>query len=151
MLIIYFSILEPIFNQYPLLNVKSLTNKTALIEIDWLKSFILNGPLIKYQVILNELIVYEGNMTNLLTYVNITECLPNKKFDLVKKTDYYFIINIRIKVLNDFFIGMSPDLEIPVNCSIEVPNFSFYKTSVFLDSWIGVVLFLIGFFILMCK
>jgi hypothetical protein len=123
------------------------------LEIDWIKSFILNGPLIKYQIILNNNNIYEGNLTNYQVTLNITECLPrksNKKplIPTLYSDGYYFPVVLRIKVFNDLFSAMSPDLEIPVNCTIDITNLSFYKNNPLLESWIGVVIFLIGFILL---
>ncbi len=123
------------------------------MEIDWIKSFILNGPLIKYQIILNNNNIYEGNLTNYQVTLNITECLPrksNKKplIPTLYSDGYYFPVVLRIKVFNDLFSAMSPDLEIPVNCTIDITNLSFYKNNPLLESWIGVVIFLIGFILL---
>ena len=121
-----------------------------------MKSFILNGPLIKYQIILNNLNVYEGNLTYFQAYVNITQCLPNKSMKKplipsVYSDGYYFPVVLRIKVFTDMFSAMSPDLEIPVNCTIDITNLSFYKNNPLLESWIGVFIFLIGFILLIGK
>jgi hypothetical protein len=136
-----------------LINSDSLSNKSAILEIDWLKSFILNGPLVKYQIILNNINVYEGNLTYVQTSVNVTECLPNKsnkkpQIPSIFNDGYYFPVVLRIKVFTDLFSAMSPDLEIPVNCTIDISNISFYKNNPLLESWIGVVVFLIGFILL---
>ena len=52
--------LEPIAVRNPEVELNEIENKTAAIQINWANIFILNGPLVKYEVLINNETYYQG-------------------------------------------------------------------------------------------
>jgi hypothetical protein len=114
--------LEPIAVRNPEVELGETENKTAIIDINWTNIFILNGPLMKYEVLINNETYYQGIETQFKAAVNITDCVANKS-KLIEEhantgVDYgYFDVQIQIRAYNNMFESLSPLLELQINCT----------------------------------
>lgn len=114
--------LEPIAVRNPEVELNEIENKTATIDINWANIFILNGPLVKYEVLINNETYYQGIETEFKALVNITDCVANKNMSIEQHenagAEYgYFYAQVQIRAYNNMFENLSPLLELPINCT----------------------------------
>jgi hypothetical protein len=71
-----------------------------LIKIDWSNSFLLNGPLVSYQLLVNNVSIYFGKNTKAITSYKVEKCVYstfiNEKNFITR--GYFNVLDIELKV-----------------------------------------------------
>ena len=128
------------------------------IEIDWSNAFFLNGPLIEYDLRINENSAYIGKLTKIIWPIIDKSCklneYVNKNVDNGKVLRGYFtILNVQLKVETTFSEETSPVIQIPVNCTnkglLGLQTAAEEATTRYLEPWIASLIFVIALFVLL--
>lgn len=104
----------PIFEKQPVIRSIGFSNNTALVQLDWTESFILNGDILGYDLIINNNSLHIGKNSSFFYAANLSDC---------ENTNYgYFTVDVQLLLVTESHTVKSPKMQMKVNCSSKVYN-----------------------------
>lgn len=112
---------------------QTFANDSVLIKLDWTNAFLLNGPLLHYNLSINNQTIYEGKMTSVITAIKLEECIYNRYTNSYGYTThgYFNVLNIRITVSTIYTMKTVQLVDKLLNCSRNFFFFSFKKINLY--------------------
>ena len=99
-------------------SLNQTSNGTTLIAMDWSNAFFLNGPLVEYDLFINQKSVYKGILTKTTAPLRVDQCQLNEYTTKGHTLRGYFnILNIQLKARTAYSEETSPNIMVPFNCT----------------------------------